>query len=84
MFRPSRERRDGEDRFLVWKVRIFVIGAAVAFVGIGMSLSWLVWAGIGILLVGLALRFLPDGRRGGSETRGRDSTEAGTGSSTDA
>jgi len=60
MFRPSRERR-GEDRFLAWKVRIFVAGAALAFAGIGMSLSWLVWVGIGVLVVGLLLRFLPDG-----------------------
>ncbi|MDE2763155.1 MAG: hypothetical protein OXQ94_15735 [Gemmatimonadota bacterium] len=60
MFRPSRERR-GEDRFLAWKVRIFVAGAALALAGIGMSLSWLVWVGIGVLVVGLLLRFLPDG-----------------------
>ncbi len=61
MFRPSRKRRDGEDRFLVWKVRLFVVGAAVALLGMGMSLSWVVWVGIGALLVGLVLRFLPDG-----------------------
>lgn len=60
MFRPTRERR-GEDRFLAWKVWIFVVGAAVAMAGMGFSLSWLVWAGIGVLLVGLVLRFLPDG-----------------------
>ncbi len=60
MFRPSRERR-GEDRFLAWKVRVFVAGAALEFAGIGMSLSWLVWVGIGVLVVGLLLRFLPDG-----------------------
>ena len=60
MFRSSRDRK-GEDRFLVWKVRFFVVGAAVALVGMGISLSWLVWAGIGVLLVGLVLRFLSDG-----------------------
>lgn len=63
MFRPSRKRRDGEDRYLVWKVRLFVVGAAVALVGMGMSLQWLVWAGTGVLLVPLVLRFLPDGDR---------------------
>lgn len=60
MFRPSRERR-GEDRLLAWKVRVFVVGAALAFAGIGMSLSWLVWVGIGVLVLGSLLRFLPDG-----------------------
>lgn len=61
MFRPSRKRRNGEDRFLAWKVRLFVIGAAVALVGMGMSLFWVVWVGIGVLGVGLVLRLLPDG-----------------------
>ena len=60
MLRPSREHK-GEDRFLVWKVRLFVVGAALALAGMGMSLSWLVCTGIGVLVVGLVLRFLPDG-----------------------
>ena len=60
MFRPSRQRRNGEDRFLAWKVRLFVIGAAVALAGMGMSQSWVVWVGIGVLGVGLVLRLLPD------------------------
>ena len=60
MFRPTRERR-GEDRFLAWKGRAFVVGAAVALAGIGMSLPWVVWAGIGVLAAGLLLRFLPNG-----------------------
>lgn len=60
MLRPTRKRK-GEDRFLAWKVRVFVVGAAVALAGIGMSLSWVVWAGIGVLVVGLLLRFLPGG-----------------------
>ena len=60
MIRPSRERK-GEDRFMVWKVRLFVAAAALALVGMGMSLSWLVWAGVGVLVVGLVLRFLPEG-----------------------
>ena len=60
MFRPSRNRRNGEDRFLVWKVRLFVFGAAVALAGMGFALPWLVWVGIGVLVMGLVLRFLPD------------------------
>ena len=60
MFRPSRKRGSGKDGFLVWKVRIFVIGAVLALVGMGTSLSWVVWTGVGVLAVGLALRLLPD------------------------
>lgn len=59
MFRPSRKKREGEDRFLAWKVRFFVTGAAAAFSGMAMSLSWMVWAGIAVLAVAVVLRFLP-------------------------
>ena len=58
MFRPSRKRREGEDRFLAWKVQLFLIGAAAAFAGMAMSLSWLGWVGIAVLLVAMVLRFL--------------------------
>lgn len=60
MFGPSRKRGSGKDAFLAWKVRVFVIGAALALVGMGTSLSWVVWTGVGVLAVGLALRLLPD------------------------
>ncbi len=59
MFRPSRKSREGEDRFLAWKVRLFVTGAVAAFAGMAMSLSWLVWVGIAVLAVAVVLRFLP-------------------------
>lgn len=59
MFRPSRKRREGEDRFLSWKIGLFVIGAAAAFAGMAMSLSWLVWVGIAVLVVAMILRFVP-------------------------
>ena len=61
MFRPSRKRREGEDRFLAWKIGLFVIGAAAAFGGMATSLSWLVWVGIAVLVVAMILRFLPAG-----------------------
>ena len=61
MFRPSRKRREGEDRFLGWKIGLFAIGAAAAFAGMATSLSWLVWAGIAVLIVAMILRFLPAG-----------------------
>ncbi len=59
MFRPSRDRPDRSDPYLLWKVRLFVTGAALALVGMALVMRWLVWAGIGILVVALLLRFLP-------------------------
>lgn len=59
MFRPSRTRRDGADAFLVWKVRLFAVGAAIALAGMALTWRWLVWVGIGTLAAGMALRFLP-------------------------
>ena len=59
MFRPSREQSGRSDPYLPWKVRLFVIGAALALVGMALVMRWLVWAGIGILVVALLLRFLP-------------------------
>ena len=59
MFRPSRKKREGDDRHLAWKIRLFVTGAATAFAGMAMSLSWLVWIGVGVLAVAVVLRFLP-------------------------
>lgn len=59
MFRPSRKRPEGEDRFLAWKVYLFMIGAGAAFAGMALSRSWLVWVGVAILAVAMMLRFLP-------------------------
>ena len=61
MFRPSRERPDGDDPFVAWKIRIFALGAALALAGIALANSWVVWGGIAVLGGGAALRFL---RRG--------------------
>lgn len=58
MFRPSRTRSGGEDSFLVWKVRLFALGAAVALAGIAFSNSWVVWAGIAVLGAAAVLRLL--------------------------
>ncbi len=60
MFRPSRTTPSkGGDRFLLWKIRLFVIGAVLALAGMGWQMQWLVWVGILALIVGLVLRFLP-------------------------
>lgn len=60
MFRPSSYKSTELDRFLPWKVRALVIGAALALAGMGLDQSWLVWSGIGVLALGLLLRFLPE------------------------
>ena len=58
MFRPSRDRSRTDDPFVVWKVRIFVIGAACSLAGIGLEISWVVWVGVGVLAIGMLLRFI--------------------------
>ena len=44
---------------VVWKVRLFALGAALAVAGMALTARWLVWVGIAVLAAGLALRFLP-------------------------
>lgn len=58
MFRPSRKHPGGNDPLVVWKVRIFALGAALALAGIAFGNSWVVWGGVAVLGVGLALRFI--------------------------
>ncbi len=45
------------DRFVVWKVRLFMLGAALALGGMALSLRWLIWTALFVLAAGLALRF---------------------------
>ncbi|MFW6202654.1 MAG: hypothetical protein ACOC8B_08745 [Gemmatimonadota bacterium] len=56
-FRPSRERR-GPDPHLDVKIIVFVVGAALAVVGIAMEIEWLVTVAIAVLAAGVLLRFL--------------------------
>ena len=49
---------------LEWRVRLFGAGAILALVGIWFEARWLINIAIGVLLIGLALRFLPDRRAG--------------------
>ncbi len=48
-----------EDGSVVWKVRLFALGAALALAGMAFTARWLVWVGLAVLVAGLALRFLP-------------------------
>lgn len=54
----------GEDPWLDLKVWSFTLGALLAFAGIYLDASWLIWVAIVVLLVGFAARFFPDGGEG--------------------
>ena len=60
MFRVSRDRNPDNQALVVWKVRLFALGAAFALAGMALTLRWLVWAGIGVLAAGVALRLAPN------------------------
>jgi hypothetical protein len=60
----SSRRRGGPDSHLLWKVRFFSAGSAVALLGIGFESSVLVILGIALLLLGAGLRFFPGGKDG--------------------
>lgn len=49
-----------EVRHLEWRVRLFGAGAILALVGMASGVEWLVNVAIGVLLVGFALRFVPE------------------------
>lgn len=59
MFRPSRKNTGKNDRFLMWKIRLFVVGAGLAFAGMALDQAWPVWAGMTALAAALVLRFWP-------------------------
>lgn len=52
--------RRGPDPWVEWKVGLFLLGAVLGLVGMALGRSWLVLTAIGVLLVGVALKFLPD------------------------
>ena len=56
MFRASRQNR-GPDRFLNLKIILFCLGAGMAMVGIISGISWIINVAIGVLLIGVILRF---------------------------
>lgn len=55
-----RRSRKKADRFVEWKVGFFFLGAALWIAGAILGLRWLSWGAIGVLLVGLLLRFVPE------------------------
>jgi uncharacterized membrane protein len=64
----------GSDHWLEWKVRLFAIGAALAFGGMVLRIDWVVSVAIVVLLLGFLARFVPRGD-------GHDDAEGGQGSS---
>ena len=57
----DRSRRADDYPWLLWKVRLFVIGAGLAVGGMVMDLDWLILIAIVFLLGGFLVRFLPGG-----------------------
>ena len=55
-------RSRGPDPWLEWKVRVFFLGAVLALVGMAMGNRLVTGLAIGVLLVGVILRFLGGGR----------------------
>ena len=75
LFRPSRARR-GPDPFYRWKVAIFTVGAAVAFVGMFGHHDQLVLVAVPILAVGVAVRWLPRSGGGASASGAEEPEDA--------
>lgn len=74
LFLVDRSHRT-DDRFLVWKVRLFAIGATLGLAGIFLDVKALVWAAIGVLVVGFFLRFMPPAPRSDADVGPPESTE---------
>jgi uncharacterized membrane protein YccC len=53
------DRTKRADRYLEWKVRLFVVAAVFALAGIYTENRWLTGVAIALLLAGFLLRFLP-------------------------
>lgn len=72
MLGASRRRRSGPDRFLYAKTAAFFLGAGLFFGGVVTGRDWAVLAAVGVLIVGLALRFADRQRsdRAGEEETG--------------
>lgn len=57
----DRSRKADAYPWLPWKVRLFLLGAALAVVGMAMESRLLVGIAIGVLALGFLVRFLPGG-----------------------
>ena len=57
LFRPRREPADGPDPWLPLKLALFGVAAATAIAGMALDRAWLINAAIGLLAIGLVIRF---------------------------
>ena len=57
---PFIDRKPRSRRFLVWKTRIFAVAAVIALVGMYLNNPYVTGAALVLLLVGVALRFVPE------------------------
>ena len=46
-------------QFLEWRIRIFIVGAFIALVGIYFDEQWITGLAIVVLITGFFIRFLP-------------------------
>jgi hypothetical protein len=56
------DRKPRSRRFLVWKTRIFGVAGAIALVGMYLNNPYVTGTALVLLLVGVALRFVPERR----------------------
>jgi len=56
-------RSRGSTRHLEWRIRLFGAGAILAVVGMAADAGWMVNLAIGVLVIGVMLRFLPSADR---------------------
>jgi hypothetical protein len=54
------DRKPRSRRFLVWKTRIFAVAAVIALVGMYLNNPYVTGAALVLLLLGVALRFVPE------------------------
>ncbi len=58
----DRNRKAERYPWLQWKIRFFIVGSALAVVGMARGWDWLLVVGVVVLFVGFLLRFLPSGK----------------------
>ncbi|MGI9626973.1 MAG: hypothetical protein ACR2QM_09070 [Longimicrobiales bacterium] len=68
IFRPD-SRHKADEGLLLWKVRLFIVGAALGVGGMVTENPWVLWSGVGVLMVGMTLRFF------GGRTKREDTEE---------
>ncbi|MGE0159127.1 MAG: hypothetical protein AB7T31_06900 [Gemmatimonadales bacterium] len=56
------DRKPRSRRFLVWKTRIFAVAAVIALVGMYLDNPYVTGTALALLLVGMALRLVPERR----------------------